>query len=363
MIRVAILGAGIGAEHLRAYDALADRFAVGILCDLDVNRATLCCEGRSGVNVMADMKDALASTEIDLVDICLPPHLHADAILASIAAGKHAICEKPLVRSLAEMDRVEAALEASDRRVFPVFQYRYGPAFAALDALVAHGLAGPPRMAALETHWNRGADYYAVPWRGTWAGEAGGAVLGHAIHAHDLVCRYFGPVVSVDAAVETLVNDIETEDCAALTFRFANGALATSSVTLGSARDETRLRFVFRDLTATSGHTPYSPATGNWRFEARDPARQSEVDEVVAAHSGARAGFEGFLADVAAALDGQETGVVTVADGRASIELVTAIYAAARSGTRSHLPLPAAHPLRAGWIPGKGSDEGPWRAQ
>jgi predicted dehydrogenase len=61
-------------------------------------------------------------------------------------------------------------------------------------------------VASLETHWNRGPDYYAVPWRGTWAGEAGGAILGHAIHAHDLLCRYFGPVAQVQAQLATRVN-------------------------------------------------------------------------------------------------------------------------------------------------------------
>jgi predicted dehydrogenase len=116
-------------------------------------------------------------------------------------------------------------------------------------------------VASLETHWNRASDYYAVPWRGTWAGESGGAILGHAIHAHDLLCRYFGPVAQCAGAACTRVNPIETEDCAAISMGFANGALATSSVTLGAARDETRLRFVFRDLTATSGTEPYAPAS------------------------------------------------------------------------------------------------------
>jgi predicted dehydrogenase len=59
-----------------------------------------------------------------------------------------------------------------------------------------------------------------VPWRGTWAGEAGGAILGHAIHAHDLLCRYFGPVAQVQARLATRVNEIETEDCAAVSMGF-----------------------------------------------------------------------------------------------------------------------------------------------
>jgi predicted dehydrogenase len=206
-------------------------------------------------------------------------------------------------------------------------------------------------MASLETHWNRDAGYYAVPWRGTWAGESGGAILSHAIHAHDLLCRYFGPLAAVQAQLATRVNPIETEDCAALAFRFASGALGTSSVTLGSAKDESRLRFVFRDLTATSDTEPYAPAIGPWRFAARDPSRQAEVDEIVAAQSDARPGFVGYLEAVADHLAGRPSAAVTFEDGRASIELVTAIYDAARSGRAVELPLPDSHPLWSGWQP------------
>jgi predicted dehydrogenase len=279
----------------------------------------------------------------------LPPHLHAEIAVMALDAGKHVICEKPLARSLAEADGIGAAQARSGRCLFPVFQYRHGPAFAALDALIAAGLAGPPVVASVETHWNRGTDYYAVPWRGTWAGEAGGAVLGHAIHAHDLLCRYFGPVAEVQARLATAVNPIETEDCAAIAFRFANGALATSSVTLGAATDETRLRLVFRDLTATSGTAPYAPSTGRWCFAARDPERQQEVDVIVAAQGTAAVGFAGYLDAVAEHLAGCAGRAVGFTDGRASIELVTAIYAASRSGRAQALPLDNSHPLYRGW--------------
>jgi predicted dehydrogenase len=165
-------------------------------------------------------------------------------------------------------------------------------------------------VASLETHWNRDSDYYAVPWRGTWAGEAGGAILGHAIHAHDLLCRYFGPVAEVQALTATRVNRIETEDCAAIwRCGFENGALATSSVTLGAARDETRLRFVFRDLTAESGTAPYAPAQDNWRFEARAPVTQAKVDaDRRKPMPEVPAGFAGYLDAVADALAGRTGG-------------------------------------------------------
>jgi len=347
MIRVAVLGGGIGAQHLDAYDAL-DAFAVTHLVDQDPDRRAALA--RPGMAFLDTIDDAL-SADVDLIDICLPPHLHAPVAVAALQAGKHVICEKPLATSLQHARDMENAAKAAQRSVFPVFQYRYGPAFARLAALREAGLLGPPRMAALETHWNRGADYYAVPWRGTWAGEQGGAVLGHAIHAHDLLSHLMAPVRRVTAQLGTLINPIETEDTAALMFELDGGALATSSVTLGAATDETRLRLVYAQLTATSHTTPYAPAEGDWTFVARDPAQQAAVDAVVADAPTVLSGFQGFLADVAATLIHGTGNAVTLADGIASIELVTAIYASHRSGTSVTLPLPADHPMQEGWQP------------
>ncbi|MEM7723079.1 MAG: Gfo/Idh/MocA family oxidoreductase [Pseudomonadota bacterium] len=351
MIRVAILGAGIGREHLAGYRALPGRFEVTWLCDLDTARALTVLEGDGSVRVSDDMGAALADPEVDLVDICLPPHLHLPVALKALAAGKHVICEKPLVPSLQDCDALVQAANRARRQVFPVFQYRYGPATAALDALIAAGLCGQPQVASLETHWNRGADYYAVPWRGTWAGERGGAVLGHAIHNHDLLCRYFGPIAGVQAVTTTRVNPIETEDCAAISMRFANGALASSSVTLGAATDTSRLRLVFEHLTAESGDVPYAPATGAWTFTARDPANHAAVDSILRGLPRAKSGFTGYLDAVADALGGDASRAVTLADGRASIELVTAIYLAERDAKEVALPLPIGSDFYASWMP------------
>ncbi|MFL4469552.1 Gfo/Idh/MocA family protein [Tateyamaria armeniaca] len=347
MIRVAVLGGGIGAQHLAAYRTL-DAFKVTHLVDQDdQRRATLCGDTITG---LTDFEAALRA-DVDVIDICLPPHLHAEVAIQALQAGKHVICEKPLATSLAQVDAVRSAADAAGKQVFPVFQYRFGPAFAQLAALHDAGLTGAPRTAALETHWNRGADYYAVPWRGTWDGEQGGAVLGHAIHAHDLLSHFTAPITGVTARLATLVNPIETEDTAALIFDLAGGGVATSSITLGNAHDETRLRFVYEHLTATSHTNPYAPGEGEWAFIARDPAKQGKLDEVVNNAPRCASGFAGFLTEVSKALTGAPNAAVTLEDGAASIALVTAIYASQRSGIPVALPLGGDHPLYNGWQP------------
>lgn len=354
MIRVAIVGAGIGREHLIGCTALPDRFDVRVLCDLDQARAeSVVSDVSPSTRVSNDFEAVLADPEIDLVHICLPPHLHFSASKAALEAGKHVVCEKPLVPSLAQADALISVADAAGKSLFPVFQYRFGLAMAQLNALKAAGLIGTAYAASIETHWNRDAEYYAVDWRGTWAGENGGSILGHAIHNHDLLTCLLGPIKRLSAAIDTRVNDIETEDCAAINFVMESGALVTSSITLGAANDVTRLKLCFDGLTAESGTDPYAPMSGGWQFLARDPVVQQQVDEVLSTVSEVPQSFAGYMTEIADYLDHGGGTPVTAEDGRRSLELITAIYHSAREQTWVALPLNEHTPLYNSWAPAK----------
>ncbi len=350
MIRVAIIGAGIGAEHLAAYRALPGRFEIAALCDLDRVRAEKVAETHP-VPIATDFDALLADPSVGLIDICLPPHLHLAACLKALDAGKDVICEKPLVASLKEADALIAKAQETGKRVFPVFQYRYGPGTAQLRAVMEAGLAGRLFAGTIETHWNRDAAYYAVDWRGTWAGERGGAVLGHAIHIHDFLPAFLGPVARVHAELATRVNEIEVEDCAALALRMQSGAVLTSSITLGAATDETRMRLVFEGVTVESGRAPYAPAETGWHFTARAPRQQAEIDAVLADVPPQDTGFVGLFGAIADAMEGRGGGEVTLSDGRRSLEFVSAVYASARQGGPVALPLGPDFSLYDGWLP------------
>ena len=350
--RVAVVGAGIGRAHVEAYVANTPFYEVALICDLDAERAREVATVAPGATPETSFAAVLARPDIDLVDICLPPSLHLGAIEASLAAGKHVLCEKPIVASLDEVRRVRRAAARAGRAVVPVYQYRFGNGFAGLRRLIASGLAGRPLVASVETHWNRGADYYAVAWRGRKATELGGAMLGHAIHAHDLVCEALGPVRRVSAKVATRVNPIETEDCAAIVLETASGALVTSSVTLGAADEITRLRFCFADLTAeNAGVPPYRPGEGEWRFIARGDRTQAAIDAELRSLAPRQESFAGLFEALHPALCGCAPWPVTLDDAHRSLELASAIYYASASSQMVELPLPPDHPVRAGWLP------------
>lgn len=348
---VAILGAGIGAKHMTGLLANRDRFHVATVCDLDAERAAELAARGENCATATDLDAVLTDIAIDVVVICLPPRLHTPIAIRALDAGKHVVCEKPFALSLRDADRMVAAVEAAERTLTPVFQYRYGLGFRQLLHLMDLGLAGNPLVATLETHWNRGEDYYAVPWRGTWAGESGGCILTHAIHAHDMLACAFGPFERVTVELATRVNPIEVDDCAALSFHHASGALATSSVTLGAAEEASRLKFCFANVTAESGLEAYHPAEAPWTFTARAPARQADIDAALATVTPEKESFAGFYADLGRQLAGEAHCGPSTKDGRQSIELVTALYRAARAGQSVALPLDAGADDYHGWAP------------
>ena len=119
--RVAVIGAGIGAAHVEAYRENAALYQVAVVCDLDAARATKLA-ATADAAVETSYASVLARDDIDLIDICLPPHLHLTAIEQALHAGKHVLCEKPLVGSLRDVERIGRAAESVGRAVVPVYQ-------------------------------------------------------------------------------------------------------------------------------------------------------------------------------------------------------------------------------------------------
>jgi len=87
MIPVAILGAGIGREHLAAYQALPDVFHVTAVVDQDGERIEEIRQGGT-FQALESIDAALNDPEIHVIDICLPPHLHVPVTLRAFDGAR-----------------------------------------------------------------------------------------------------------------------------------------------------------------------------------------------------------------------------------------------------------------------------------
>ena len=354
-LRVAIVGLGIGKSHLRAYAKVADRFEVRAVCDLDATKAAAVAAEFGVARHTTALRELLSGDDIDVIDICTPPNTHRVLIEQALAAGLHVICEKPLVGSLSEFDAIAVAQQSAKGTLFPIFQYRFGHGLQKLKILQDKGLAHTPFLATIETSWRRDADYYAIQWRGKWATEMGGCCLTQAVHAHDILTYVCGPIKTVFAHLATRVNDIEVEDCAAISLGMENGSVATLSVTLGAAEELSRLRFMFSDLTVEShGSDPYRPGMDPWHFKGKSPEVDAAIAAALADFRPELESFERQFALIHASVVTHTASPVSLRDARQSLELITAIYHSAETASVVTLPIAPDHPKYQDWTPSGG---------
>ena len=347
---VAVIGCGIGRSHIEeGYARLPGQFEVRTLCDLNEERLKEVADEFGIARRTTSFDEVLAMGDIDIVDIATPPSLHFPQAVAALAAGKQVVCEKPLVGSLAEVDQLEAAEAKATGRVMPIFQYRFGNGLQKAKHIVELGLAGKPYLATVETAWRRGAKYYSVPWRGRWDTELGGALLTHAIHAHDILTFLMGDIASVFARTATRVNQIEVEDCAVASLTMRNGALASLAATLGSAREISRLRFCFEHVTFESSLAPYAPGDDPWQIIGASPEAEARIAQALEGWTFVPSRFEGLMASYHHALETGGPLPVTLADARRSLELITALYQSSESGSDVALPIGADHRKYRSW--------------
>jgi predicted dehydrogenase len=350
-LKVGVVGCGIGKLHIEAFRSLAEHFEVGAICDIDEGRASDLAARHAIPRTLTDFRELCRLDDLDVIDICTPPHLHYAQTLEALEAGRHVICEKPLAGSLREVDHVIAAEKCSGRRVMPIFQYRFGHGIQKLKFLVELGIAGRAYLTTVETAWRRRPAYYAVPWRARWRTELGGPLVSLAVHGHDLVYYVLGRARSVFAHLTTLVNPIETEDCVSASLEMADGSVCAFSVTTGSAEQISRHRFCFSNLSAESNTDPYQNSGDPWKFTGDSPEIGAQIHEALSRFTPLPEGFAGQFYRFHQALDNGTELPVTLADARAAIELITAIYHAARTRRPAGLPIGGDHPLYGGWQP------------
>lgn len=341
---------GIGEVHIQAYRSLPDMFELVALCDIDPARASAQAEKYAVPGVYTDYAQLCEVAGLDIIDLCTPPNLHFSQTLAGLRAGKHVICEKPLVSSLWEIDELIRAEQETGRRVMPIFQLRFGHGVQKLKLLLQNNLAGDHFLTTVETSWQRGEAYYAVNWRANWRTSLGGTLVSQAIHAHDIVTYVLGPVKSVFARATTRVNPVEVEDCVSASLEMADGSLVSLSSTLGSPAQISRHRFCFSGFTAESNTEPYSNSDDPWYFTAATPETGRAIEQTLAGFEPLPDKHAGQFYRFHQALQSDQPPPVTLHDARTSLELITALYFSAFNGVQVHLPLGEDHPYYRGWL-------------
>ena len=164
-LRVAFIGTGrISDLHALGYldDERADIVAV-----CDSNRDLARTRGRKwglpDERIFADYHELLAQPEIDLVEILLPHHLHYQATLDALAAGKHVSVQKPMALTVAEADGMIAAARAAGLSLKVYENFIFYPPVQRAKSLIDNGEIGDPLTIRVKSNSGISATEWNVP--------------------------------------------------------------------------------------------------------------------------------------------------------------------------------------------------------
>lgn len=229
MLKVGFIGCGgIAHAHVAGWNETraAGTAQVTALCDvsaenMDRLEAAL---GLSGLPRYSDWKAMLAAEDVGAVDICLPHHLHAPAILDAAAVGRHVLIEKPLCLNFAEAEAITAAVEGAPITLMCAHNQLFGPAIRHLRGEIDRGLIGDVQMVFSGDAFR--VDRADWGWRAKLETAGGGVLIDTGYHpTYRLLYAAGSPVTSVTSVTGRYHNPIEGEDTANVLLTFANGAL------------------------------------------------------------------------------------------------------------------------------------------
>jgi UDP-N-acetyl-2-amino-2-deoxyglucuronate dehydrogenase len=213
-IKFAIIGYGnIGKRHAEHILENENAELVGV-CDVEyqdasikyqdessknINRQTVINIKGKEINFYKKIEELLKDTNADVINICTPNYLHAQHTIASLKAGKHVVCEKPMSTSVADSEAMIKAATQYNKKIFVVKQNRYNPPVQQVKKLITQNKLGKILLVNINCFWNRNELYYNSNWRGDIIKD-GGCLYTQFSHFVDILyylCGYCTPINSV----------------------------------------------------------------------------------------------------------------------------------------------------------------------
>src|SRR5919202_1359110 len=198
-VRVALIGCGgIARGHIAAYRAMGDQCRLAYCVDIDEEKARAFA-AEAGCRWATDYLPVL--DEVDAVDICTPPHLHAPMAIAAASRGKHVLTEKVMATRLEDADEMIRVAEANRVKLMVAYVTRFDPAWRALHEAIQEGVAGRPYLVT-----GRTAHAPALAtWRASWETFPMGCLLSHGCHYVDQMIWHFGDIAAATSVANNLV--------------------------------------------------------------------------------------------------------------------------------------------------------------
>jgi predicted dehydrogenase len=344
--KVAILGAGFITDiHMESYHRFIPEADVVACYARNAEKAKTFAEKYQIAQWFDDIDKLIAESGCEVVDICLPNYLHAEATIKAAKAGKHVIIEKPLAVTLEEADEMIAVCKANNVKLMYAEELCFAPKYERARHLVKEGAVGEIYMLKQgEKHSGPHSDwFYDINFSG------GGVIMDMGCHA----LGWFRWMLdnakpkSVYASMSTVLHKGRTkgEDNSVIIVEFENGVTAVAENSWakhGGMDDRCEIHglggVIYADLFMGNAAVTYSRDGYGYAMEKSDTTQGWSFTIFEEAFN---QGYPHELKHFIDCVQNSKTPLVTGEDGRAVLELIYAAYASAGAGKKIELPFSA----------------------
>lgn len=301
---VGLIGCGhIGRFHSRNLrGSLRSELVPGeyvAVCDRELARAESFAGITGASTVTHDAAEVFGRPGLNAVYICTETAEHPALVTEAARRGLHVFCEKPLARTLPEVEQMVDAVERAGVVNQVGLVLRYSPVFTVLKHLMSEPGLGPFLTAHLrDDQFFPIRGHYASSWRGNFERAGGGTLIEHSIHDVDLFHWLFGPIAGVRCHTRYTTGHEGIEDVAIATFQHANGTQTSLSSIWHSLDDRPSTRHLevfFEGGYFATDHDFLGPIRYQGR---RGEVQEMSAEEVFERYCGI-AGIAGAEADLA----------------------------------------------------------------
>ncbi|WP_318615697.1 Gfo/Idh/MocA family oxidoreductase [Sporosarcina sp. YIM B06819] len=187
-LKIGIIGCGGIAQgkHLPSLSKLTKTVELVAFCDIEIEKAESAAKqyGIADAKVYEDYKELLKDTSIDVIHVLTPNISHAEISIASMEAGKHVLCEKPMAKTAAEAAEMVEVAKRTGKKLTIGYNNRYKSESQHLHKITSRGDLGEIYFAKAHAVRRR-----AVPTWGVFLDEekqGGGPLIDIGTHALDL---------------------------------------------------------------------------------------------------------------------------------------------------------------------------------
>lgn len=342
--KVALLGAGFIADiHLESYHRFVPEAEVVAIYTRSPAKAEAMAKKHRIPRWFSDMEQAIEQSGCDVVDVCLPNFLHAQAVIAAARSRKHVIIEKPLCMNLEEAAAMIDLCKDNHCKLMYAEELCFAPKYERVRKVVNEGAVGKIfQLRQCEKHSGPHSD-----WFYNMDQSGGGAVMDMGCHGLGWFRWMMGPnvkPVSVYAHMASIYHSARTraEDNSLIIVEFDTGAIGVAEnswAKQGGMDDRIEVYgtggVIYADLFVGNSALTFSEKGYGYAMEK---AGSTQGWSFTVFEEAFNQGYPHELKHFIECVREDKQPMVTGEDGRAVMELMLAAYESARTGQKVPLP-------------------------